>query len=412
MSKTRLGHDDRINLQAAIAKGESLSQIATRLKKSRSSIYREIINNCSYRDCRHSCSHCQLICTNRSLSQFVNGRCQKFIASECYKWKKYPYSCNGCQEKQFCTSKKRYYDCVDADEMSRRKRKESRTYKSIKEDDIKTIDQIITNGVKLGQSLHHLYIANPSLKDICSERTIRRYIYHGYLSVKAHQLPRYARYSHKYDYKIKKIVNVERMLGRTYSDYQKYIEVNKNKLIWQYDSVEGKVDDRKAILTITFPECRFQFGYLITKQSCISVYRKIRLLQKLLGTKYGEIFQVNLSDNGPEFAKFHEIETNEYGHHLCKIFFTEPYRSTNKASCEKNHEFIRYVIPKGVSLNFLTQEKINLLFSHINSYVRKSNQNKTPYQLAVERFGNEFMQFVGIVKVDHKQVCLKPELIR
>lgn len=49
---------------------------------------------------------------------------------------------------------------------------------------------------------------------------------------------------------------------------------------------------------------------------------------------------INLSDNGPEFARFHEIE--EWG---AKAFFTNPYRSTDKASCERNHEFIRYVIP-------------------------------------------------------------------
>ena len=73
------------------------------------------------------------------------------------------------------------------------------------------------------------------------------------------------------------------------------------------------------------------------------------------------------------------------------MFFTNPYRSTDKASCERNHEFIRYVIPKGKSLDFLTQEKVELLFSHINSYVRESNKNKTPYDLMVERFGIEFM---------------------
>ena len=95
---------------------------------------------------------------------------------------------------------------------------------------------------------------------------------------------------------------------------------------------------------------------------------------------------INLSDNGPEFAKFHEIEFDEYEQRLCHVFFTKPYKSTDKAECERNHEFIRYVIPKGKSLDFLTQKKVNLLFSHINSYIRESNKNKTPYQLTVERF--------------------------
>ena len=40
MSKKRLDHDDRINLQAGIAKGYSLRKIAEILGKSRSTIYR------------------------------------------------------------------------------------------------------------------------------------------------------------------------------------------------------------------------------------------------------------------------------------------------------------------------------------------------------------------------------------
>ena len=94
------------------------------------------------------------------------------------------------------------------------------------------------------------------------------------------------------------------------------------------------------------------------------------------------------------------------------MFFTNPYRSTDKASCERNHEFNRYVIPKGKSLDFLTQEKVELLFSHINSYVRESNKNKTPYDLMVERFGKEFMDIIGIKRIKPSDVCLKPSLLR
>ena len=411
MIKERLDQNDRINLQAGIAKGYSLKFIAEQLKKSRSTIYREIINNCTYKDCRHTCSHCQLNCKDKT-SKFKNGQCQIFVAFQCEHWKSFPYTCNNCKESQFCTNRKRYYDCVQANAESVKKRKEPRIYRNINNEDLSVINSIVTDGVKKGQSLHHIFVSNSNLQKICCERTIRRYVYRGYLSVKAHELPRYVRYSHKYDYKKKKIINVERMLGRTFSDYKKYVESHPDDNIFQYDSVEGKIDDKKAILTITYPEFRFQFGYFISKQNMMSVYKRIRNLQKLLGKRYEEIFQINLSDNGPEFSKFHEIETDKYGRNLCKVFFTNPYRSTDKASCERNHEFIRYVIPKGKSLDFLTQEKVELLFSHINSYVRESNKNKTPYDLMVERFGIEFMEIIGIKRIPPKDICLKPSLLR
>ena len=55
--KKRLGHDDRINLQAAIAKGLTLAQAAKLLGKSRYAAYWEIVNNTTAKDCRHTCSH-------------------------------------------------------------------------------------------------------------------------------------------------------------------------------------------------------------------------------------------------------------------------------------------------------------------------------------------------------------------
>ena len=169
----------------------------------------------------------------------------------------------------------------------------------------------------------------------------------------------------------------------------------------------GEAADRKAILTITYPEFRFQFGFLIAKGNARSALGKLALLRKLLGADYAGIFRCNLSDNGPEFARFHEIE--EWG---VRAFFANPYRSTDKAACERNHEFIRYVIPKGRPLDGLTQAKVETLFSHINSYVRGSNENRTPYELMLARFGEGFMEAIGIRRIQAKEVCLKPSLLK
>lgn len=411
MKKERLKLDDRINIQAAIAKGWTLSQIARMLKKSRSTVLREIINNSYYKECRHSCSHCALKCKDKT-NCFQNDKCKKFIYYRCHKWKKFPYTCNSCPEVQYCSHLKRFYDCIKADEKSRRNRIEPRVNKKLTDEELKIIDEIVSNGVLKGQSLHHIYVTNFILQNICCERTIRRHLYKGHFTVKAHQLPRYVRYSHKYVHKEKKIRNVNRMLGRTFKDYNEFVKENPNLHIWQYDSVEGKEEDKKAVLTITFPKFRFQFGYLITKSSMVSVFNKLRKLQKLLKEKYKDIFQINLSDNGLEFTKFHEIEVDENGEVLCKTFFTTPYRFTDKASCERNHQFIRYLLPKGVSLDFLTQEKVDLMFSHINSYVRESNKNKTPYELMVESFGIEFLNLINITYIHPSDVNLKPSLIR
>ena len=171
--KKRIGHDDRINLQAAIAKGWTLAQTAKLLSKSRSTVYREILGNLTYKVCRHSCSHCAKSCSDR----------------------------------------KRYYDCVDANALSVGKRHEPRTSRGISDEDVVRIDSTVSEGAAKGQSLHHRFESDASLKAICCERTVRRYVYAGYLSVKARQLPRYVRFSHKYGYSERKTAMYAKKAG-------------------------------------------------------------------------------------------------------------------------------------------------------------------------------------------------------
>ena len=185
-------------------------------------------------------------------------------------------------------------------------------------------------------------------------------------------------------------------------------DLNKRANIVQYDSIIGCISDKKAILTITFPKYNFQFGVLINKGSPDFVRTKIRKLFAKLGKdNVKRIFPINLADNGVEFSYFNEIELFDDGEKVCDTFFTNPYKSTDKAECERNHEFVRYMIPKGKSLDFLTQEKVNDMFSNINSYVRKSKKDSTPYDLVLRKFGKEFLDTIEIRRIPNKKVKLQ-----
>lgn len=410
MKKEHLNLNDRICIQACIEKGFGLEKTSKIVHKNKSTVYREITSNSYYKDGAKSCAHCAKSC---KIFEKYFGECSKFEPRFCNRWKKFPYTCNKCGIKNHCKMKRRYYDCIEAHEKSKLNKSKNRKTFCITNHQMKTMNRILSSGIKQkGQSLHHCYIANDQLQQICSERTIRRYIYNGYFDVKPHDLPRYVRFKREYSYVKPKILNVERMLGRTFNDFKEYINKNPNINIWQFDSVVGKIGDKKTILTITFPKTRFQFGILLGGNKSYKVLDTMRYFRSQLKESFSEIFSVNLSDNGPEFSIFHEAEFDENGERVCRIFFANPYRSTDKAECERNHEFIRYIIPKGHSLDFLTQEKVNLMFSHINSYIRESNKNKTPYELTLESFGSEFMKLIGIEEIPVQDVCLKPELLK
>ena len=60
------------------------------------------------------------------------------------------------------------------------------------------------------------------------------------------------------------------------------------------------------------------------------------------------------------------------------------------------------------------QDDVDLLFSNINSYPRKSLQNKTPYQSVLNdpRLGKEFLDIINISKVNGDDVILNPSLLK
>ena len=377
----RINFDDRMLIQACLTAAMPLSEIARRLKKHKSSISREIS------------SHLEI----------HNG----YFDKPCSHEKEY-FVCNGCRIRNTCTHKRKFYNFENAQADSTRKRKNSRSKSHLSQSEKRLINAILIEQIRnLKQSLHHVYISNPILKKICCERTIRRGIYRGDFDVKAHELRRYVVYKHEYKVENKsELKDLTVIIGRRYVDYINYVNKHKRMNTVQYDSVIGKTSDEKAILTITFPKYAFQFGLLIQKSNPKSVTQNLKQLFRKLGKeKVEEIFPINLADNGFEFSNFNDIEEME-NEFVCRTFFTNPYKATDKAHCERYHEFIRYFIPKGKSLDFLTQDKVNWMFSQINSYVRKSHGDRTPYELVKRKFGKDFLDTIGIYKVQKKKVAL------
>ena len=58
------------------------------------------------------------------------------------------------------------------------------------------------------------------------------------------------------------------------------------------------------------------------------------------------------------------------------------------------------------------QTKVELFFSRINSYVRGSNENRSPYERMLARFGKGFMEAIGVKRIPGKDVLLKPSLFK
>ena len=125
-----------------------------------------------------------------------------------------------------------------------------------------------------------------------------------------------------------------------------------------------------------------------------------------------ELFPVILADNGSEFSNPSRIEFDSQGNRRTRLFYCNPSAPYQKGAAENNHEFIRRIIPKGVDLALYTQDQISLMMSHINSYLRKTLGNKSPYDTFAFQHGTELLEKFGLRRIPCDEIILSPELLK
>ena len=86
--------------------------------------------------------------------------------------------------------------------------------------------------------------------------------------------------------------------------------------------------------------------------------------------------------------------------------------SYQKPHVENNHNYVRDIIVNKLSIDNITQNDLNLVFSHINSTPRESLNGKTPYEMFEFLYGVEPIKLFNIQKIERDNVILKPYLLK
>lgn len=143
-------------------------------------------------------------------------------------------------------------------------------------------------------------------------------------------------------------------------------------------------------MLINFPivETNFMIIRLLDKKDISSVDNEFTNFKNILGTElYKKGIDIILTDNGIEFYDPIHIEYDlNTGEKLCSVYYCHPNSPDEKPEIEKNHEYIRYVLPKKSSFEHLTKEDIKSLEDNINNIPRDILGGKTPYELTKEKF--------------------------
>lgn len=428
--------DDRIGIQKGLKEGMSFVEIAASIGKDPSTISKEIrghlteketgtrsrpFNPCAGRKIctaqRKVCAECQLSLYdwhNRdgycSLCGRCNDSCPDFIEETCKTLSKPPYVCNGCSKMRSCTLRKQVYDAKEAQRAYEEKRRDSRIGVDLTPEELKRLDDIITPLIQQGQSIHQI-CANNADEIMCDERSIYNYVDAGILSVGNIDLPRKVRYRKR---RKRKTVHIDKLchIGRTYEDFRKFMETHPDLNVVEMDSVEGTKDSLKVLLTLFFRNSSLMLAILREANTARSVTDIFNTLYDTLGGElFRKLFPVILTDRGSEFTDPAAIEFDRDGNRRTFVFYCDPQRSSQKGSIEVTHEFIRRILPKGTSFKALSQDKVDRMMSHINSYSRKKLNDRSAYQMFSFFYGRDTLDALHIQDIDANEITLKPELM-
>lgn len=424
--------EERAVIEHSLAEGKSVCAIAETLGRSTSTISREIRkhlqkstkgteysrNQCRNRQtcrlqdvcgrfegCGHNCARCMV--------RNCNSYCQHFAPVECPERLARPAQvCNGCAKARKCHFIKYFYLCRPAHDEYRKTLVESRSGADIQAGELEYLDGIVSPGIFRGQSLHHIYVSNPGVFTR-NERTLSRYLHDGLFEATRGDMKRACmvkpRKTRAKDCEHKVETSCRR--GRTYRDYEAYLQASPGTAAVMMDLVIGRVGG-KCLLTLHFQNPAFMIARLVDGKCAENTAAVFDALWNGLGPDmFRRLFPVVLTDNGTEFSNPSRLETAPDGGPRTRIFYCDPMNSNQKAKLERNHEFIRQILQKGTSFDRLTQKDVDLMMSHINSYRRPVLNDKTPYEVFGYLYGKKAAAALGITPVDPCRVCLRPRLL-
>ena len=285
--------------------------------------------------------------------------------------------CNNCSKLKTCNLDKYFYFAEEAHKKYKYTLTDSRQGVNLNTSELA---HFICPLIKKCQSIYTILNNHPEIK-FC-EKTIYNYIEMGLFKdwgVTNITLKRKIR-RRLQNKQLKKRKEPTNYNGRTYTDYLEYKVQNPNITTTEMDTVYNN-----------------QTG----------PYIQTFIFQEILSDKeYEQLFSVLLTDRGTEFIKSQQFEVNIHtGEIRGKIFYCDPMQSSQKPHVENNHNFIREILPNGQSWNHLTQEKIDLMFSHINSTPRENLGGKTPYEIFSFIYGEELAHKLNIQKIAKDEVA-------
>ena len=388
----------------------SKTQIAKKINRNISTVSKEIIKHRKLKP--RNTFNADSICIHLKECRKCIKKCERYQEPSCSRRDRNIGACNSCPNISKCKLDKYFYYANKANEAYLYTLVDSRVGVNLTYPELKEIATIMKPLLDKGQTIYQILENHPEITQ-CA-KTIYTYIEMGLFKdfgIDNFSLKRKVsrKIRSKKLKKWKQPVNYE---GREYKDYLEYIKSHPFENTTEMDTLYNH-QSGPYIQTFIFQNTSLMVGFLHQEKTSISMSSTLDKLQLLLEDDYYTHFSLLLTDRGSEFEKYelfeNNIELNEARGH---IFYCDPQRPEQKPHVETNHNFIRNILPNGKSLKNISQEDLNLMFSHINSVPRRNLGGKTPYDVFTYFYGEKVLKKLGIQKIEKDMVTLKPYLLK
>lgn len=413
MKGTHLTLEERKFIQHGLEEGFSKAKIARELGKSPSTVSKEVKKHRTFKVASTYGRGTRYFCENAGTLKQCFGckkECENFKKRQCKRREKIGV-CNRCPDNQKCGLDKYYYHAAKAHEIYLKTLSDSREGVNMTSTRMIMIAEIIGPLLKKGQSIYQIVKNHPEI-GLCV-KSLYTYIESGVFSTQGID-----------NFSLRRQVSMRKRKplkprkepvcydGFRYEDYLEFKAANPNVPTTEMDTVLN-APEGPYIQTFLFENAPVMIGFLHKEKTSVSMASTLDMLQDRLGKDdFQKIFSLLLTDRGTEFSKRELFESNsETGEMRSNIFYCDPQMPSQKPHVENNHNYVRDIIPNGKSLKNLTQEDLELVFSHINSVPRKALNGKTPYEVFSFFYGEELLEKLHIKKIDKDDVTLMPYLL-
>lgn len=223
-----------------------------------------------------------------------------------------------------------------------------------------------------------LYQENHPLEKVPCFKTIYNYIHRGNFFIRPIDLPVMVTLKTRRNKHSKPKGTNKRILGRSISTRPTSVNERESFGHWEADLMEGKIGKNEPVV-LTLLERLTRFG--ISKKLPNGKNDTIQQALLEITTENTEAFSSITFDNGSEFSQAAALEDSPELN--VKVYYCHAYASWERGSNELFNRQLREFIPKGISIHEFTAEEVSESAQWVNQRIRET----IDYQSSADLFG-------------------------